>query len=146
MIPAGGGTERPALADPVAAIAPDVMVSAEVLAERVPSPGSLDDEASLAAFGLLDNVSGGDAAELRGEIRRLSHRYDFVVVAAPAGAVRVGPDSILPVPDAIVCARVAYTTLDRLTASVAALRDSGLTVRGLVLWDANVPPRLTVES
>ena len=142
VIPAGGDRERPLLADPVAAVAPGVMVSAEVLAERVPSVDSLD-EASLAAVGLLEDVDGTVAAELRAEARRLSHRYEYVVVAAPAGAVRVGPESILPAPEAILCARIAYTTLDRLAASVTALRDSGLTVRGLVLWDSDITPRIT---
>jgi hypothetical protein len=52
----------------------------------------------------------------------------------------VGP--ILPVSEAIVCARVAFTTLTRLAAAVAVLQDSGLRVRGIVLWDADSPPRV----
>ncbi len=83
------------------------------------------------------------AEELRAELIRLGRRYDLVVVAAPAGAAQVGPDSILPVRDALVCARVAYTPLARLAAAVATLRESRLRVRGIVLWDADVPPRLT---
>ena len=85
----------------------------------------------------------GAARELRAELIRLGRRYDLVVVAAPARAAQVGPDSILPVRDALVCARIAYTPLARLAAAVATLRDSRLRVRGIVLWDADVPPRLS---
>jgi Mrp family chromosome partitioning ATPase len=84
-----------------------------------------------------------DGAELQAELIRLGRRYDFVVVAAPAGAAQVGPDSILPVRDAVICARVAYTPLDRLVEAIGTLRESRLRVRGIVLWDADVPPRLT---
>jgi Mrp family chromosome partitioning ATPase len=84
-----------------------------------------------------------DAHELRAELVRLGRRYDLVVVAAPAGAAQMGPDSILPVQDALLCARVAFTPLARLAAAVATLRESRMRVRGIVLWDADVPPRLT---
>jgi len=86
-------------------------------------------------------VADGD--ELQAELIRLGRRYDFVVVAAPAGAAQVGPDSILPVRDAVVCVRVAFTPLARLVAAIGTLRESRLRVRGIVLWDADVPPRLT---
>ncbi len=86
----------------------------------------------------------GDLArsELRAELLRLGRRYELIVVAAPPGAPHTGSDSILPVSDAVVCARVAFTTLTRLAASVAVLQDSGLRVRGIVLWDADSPPRV----
>ena len=86
----------------------------------------------------------GDHArgELRAELLRLGRRYELIVVAAPPGAPHTGSDSILPVSDAVVCARVAFTTLTRLAASVAVLQDSGLRVRGVVLWDADSPPRV----
>jgi Mrp family chromosome partitioning ATPase len=80
--------------------------------------------------------------ELRAELLRLGRRYELIVVAAPPGAPHTGSDSILPVSDAVVCARVAFTTLTRLAASVAVLQDSGLRVRGIVLWDADSPPRV----
>ena len=86
----------------------------------------------------------GDLArgELRAELLRLGRRYELIVVAAPPGAPHTGSTSILPVSDAVVCARVAFTTLTRLAASVAMLQDSGLRVRGIVLWDADSPPRV----
>jgi Mrp family chromosome partitioning ATPase len=80
--------------------------------------------------------------ELRAELLRLGRRYELIVVAAPPGAPHTGSDSILPVSDAVLCARVAFTTLTRLAASVAVLQDSGLRVRGIVLWDADSPPRV----
>jgi tyrosine-protein kinase Etk/Wzc len=94
----------------------------------------------------LSDAAGeaGDLArgELRAELLRLGRRYELIVVAAPPGAPRTGSDSILPVSEAVVCARVAFTTLTRLAASVAVLQDSGLRVRGIVLWDADSPPRV----
>ena len=90
----------------------------------------------------LEDEQEGRAARLRGELRRLGGRYDLTVVTAPAGAAQVGPESILPLSETILCARVAFTTLSRLARAVATLRDSGLTVRGIVLWDADAPPRL----
>lgn len=77
---------------------------------------------------------------LRLELSRLARRYDLVVVAAPAGLARVGPDSVLPGPDVVFTARVAYTTLARLSAAVETLRVSGMRVRGLVLWNADAAP------
>jgi Mrp family chromosome partitioning ATPase len=90
-----------------------------------------------------DVRAAAPGAERRAELLRLGRRYDLVVVAAPAGAAQVGPDSILPVNEAIVCVRVAFTPLARLASAVATLRESRMHVRGVVLWDADVPPRLT---
>ena len=91
----------------------------------------------------LDDVGRG---ELRAELLRLGRRYELIVVAAPAGAPRIDTGSILPVSDAIVCARVAFTTLTRLATSVSVLQDSGLRVRGIVLWDADSPPKAAVSD
>ncbi len=73
---------------------------------------------------------------------RLGRRYDLIVVAAPPGAPQTGSGGILPVSEALICARVAFTTLSRLANSVSVLQDSGLRVRGIVLWDADSPPRV----
>jgi len=86
-----------------------------------------------------DEITRG---ELRAELLRLGRRYELIVVAAPPGAPQTGTRGILPVSEALVCARVAFTTLTRLATSVSALQDSGLRVRGIVLWDADSPPRV----
>jgi Mrp family chromosome partitioning ATPase len=80
------------------------------------------------------------ADSLRAELSRLARRYDLLVIAAPAGLAQVGPDSVLPGPDVVLTARLAYTTLARLTAAASALRTSGMQLRGLVLWDADSAP------
>jgi hypothetical protein len=41
----------------------------------------------------------------------------------------------------VVCARVAYTTLARLGTSVEMLRQSGLRLQGVIVWDADAPTR-----
>jgi tyrosine-protein kinase Etk/Wzc len=87
-----------------------------------------------------------DAGALRADLIRLAGRYELIVVAAPAGVTQVGPDSILPMTDALLSARIAYTTLERLQASVSTLLGSGLQIRGIVLWDADRPPRIPARA
>jgi Mrp family chromosome partitioning ATPase len=77
---------------------------------------------------------------LRAELSRLARRYDLLVIAAPPGLAQVGPDSVLPGPDVVLTARIAYTTLASLTAVAAALRPSGMELRGVVLWNADTAP------
>ena len=51
--------------------------------------------------------------------------------------------SVLPSPDVLVVARVGHTPLARLGAIVDDLRSGGLSVYGIVLWDApppSIPP------
>ncbi len=75
-----------------------------------------------------ERATPDDAArgELRGELLRLGRRYELIVVAAPPGAPQTGSRGILPVSEALICARVAFTTLSRLASSVSVLQDSGL--------------------
>jgi Mrp family chromosome partitioning ATPase len=87
-----------------------------------------------------------DAGALRAGLIRLASRYELIVVAAPAGVTQVGPDSVLPMTDALLSARIAYTTLERLQASVSTLLASGLQIRGIVLWDADRPPRIPARE
>ncbi len=79
--------------------------------------------------------------ERRAGLERLARRYDVSVVAAPLGIADLGVAGPLLAPDAVVCARVAYTTLARLGESAETLRLSGLRLQGVVLWDADVPSR-----
>jgi Mrp family chromosome partitioning ATPase len=87
-----------------------------------------------------EHGSALSAETLRAELSRLARRYDLLVIAAPAGLAQVGPDSVLPGRDVVLTARVAYTTLSSLTAAAAALRTSGMQLRGTVLWNADAPP------
>jgi Mrp family chromosome partitioning ATPase len=80
------------------------------------------------------------AESLRAELSRLARRYDLLVIAAPAGLAQVGPDSVLPGPDVVLTARIAYTTLANLAAAATALRTSGMQLRGTVLWNADSAP------
>ena len=87
-----------------------------------------------------------DADALRSDLLRLGRRYDFMVVVAPAGAMQVGPESVLPMADCLLCVRVAYTTLARLRISASLLRESGLRISGIVLWDADSRPPTTASA
>jgi protein-tyrosine kinase len=122
----------------------------DVLAGNVTWPEAIT-TASVGRDRVLDIIPAGGLAvaaagatvtheALRLELSRLARRYDLVVVAAPAGLARVGPDSVLPGPDVVFTARIAYTTLERLSAAVESLRVSGMRVRGLALWDADAAP------
>ena len=89
---------------------------------------------------------GADAGEQphdegRMGLERLARRYDVSVVAAPLGIADLGSAGPLVALDAIVCARVAYTTLARLGESAETLRLSGLRLQGVVVWDADAPSR-----
>ncbi len=77
---------------------------------------------------------------LRDDLTRLARRYDIMIVVAPEGVSQVGPQSVLPGSAAVLCARIAYTTLARLAASAESLRASGMRLAGVVLWDADAAP------
>jgi Mrp family chromosome partitioning ATPase len=77
---------------------------------------------------------------LRDDLARLARRYDLMIVVAPEGVSQIGPASVLPGAAVVLCARLAYTTLERLGASVASLRSSGMRLAGVVLWDADTAP------
>lgn len=84
--------------------------------------------------------------EQRRDLARLARRYDLAVLVAPAAhAGRVALD-LLPSPDVVVCARVAFTTLADLARLVDELRSAGTRVRGIVLWDGELPAVARLES
>ena len=80
-----------------------------------------------------------DAAPTRHALARIARRYDLVVLVAGPTHVRRGDGSILPTPDLIYCARIGHTTIRALRAGAEGLRGAGARIRGLVLWDADVP-------
>ena len=63
-----------------------------------------------------------------------------MIVVAPEGVSQIGPASVLPGAAVVMCARIAYTTLERLSASVASLQNSGMRLAGVVLWDSDSAP------
>lgn len=76
---------------------------------------------------------------LRDDLERMARRYDVVVVVASHSATaHVGLD-LLPVPDVVYCAEVGHTPLARLMRAVREMQEAGARVRGIVLWDLDVP-------
>ena len=76
-----------------------------------------------------------EAEIVREAIARSARHYELTVVVAPfdgANAVRVGPA-------VLVCAHVAHSLVTTLRAAVAALRDSGGEIIGIILWAAEAP-------
>ena len=86
-----------------------------------------------------DPPDGFDPTPTRHSLARIARRYDLVVMVMGARDVRRGDDGVLPAPDIIYCARVGETSIATLRASTDALRGAGARIRGLVLWNADVP-------
>lgn len=82
---------------------------------------------------------GFDPQPTRHSLARIARRYDLVVLVMPAREIQRGDRSILPAPDVIYCARIGETRTAALRAATDALRGAGARIRGLVLWNADVP-------
>ncbi len=63
-----------------------------------------------------------------------------MIVVAPESVSQIGPASVLPGAAVVMCARIAYTSLERLSASVESLKSSGMRLAGVVLWDSDSAP------
>ena len=80
-------------------------------------------------------ISTREAEALRGAIARSARHYELTVVITPferANDVRVAPA-------VLVCVHVAHSLVGTLRSAVAALRDSGAQIIGIVLWAAEAP-------
>jgi Mrp family chromosome partitioning ATPase len=80
-------------------------------------------------------ISNREAETLRAAIVRSARHYELTVVVSPfeqANDVRV-------VPAVLVCAHLAHSLVSTLRTSVAALRDNGARIVGIVLWAADAP-------
>ena len=92
-----------------------------------------------ARHGARDTLREG-TEELTRVLAQLRRRYDAVVVSAArtprgdAGVVGGAAGSVL------VVARTAHTPTSVLSALAVSLRASGVWIRGVVLWDREVPP------
>lgn len=95
------------------------------------SPSSLDAAAVASLF--------------RQESARLARHYEAIVVVATLEHAAGGVAGALPVPDAIVCARVGHTRLVDLRNALDAVRAGGAKPVGVVLWDSVPPPPLNAE-
>jgi len=79
------------------------------------------------------------AKRIRGDFARMERRYDLVVIAAPLEYLLREPESIIPGPDVVLCARVAHTRITRIKESVEKLRGLDLRIHGIVLWEDDMP-------
>jgi hypothetical protein len=77
---------------------------------------------------------------LRDDLALLARRYDLMIVVAPEGVAALGKASVLPGSAVVMCARIAYTPLERLVAAVGSLWNSDMRLAGVVLWDADSAP------
>jgi len=80
-------------------------------------------------------IAAREAEVLREAIVRAARHYELTVVVSPfeeANDVRVGSA-------VIVCAHVAHSLVSTLRTAVAALRDDGAQIIGIVLWAAEAP-------
>jgi Mrp family chromosome partitioning ATPase len=87
------------------------------------------------------------AAAFARDLPRLTRRYDTIVVTSGLEPLLAAP--VLPVSRVICCLRAGVTTVAELTTDIAALREMGAQLLGLVLWDRDepqVPTREEVEA
>jgi len=80
-------------------------------------------------------ISTREAETLRAAIVRSARHYELTIVVSPfeqANDVRV-------VPAVLVCAHLAHSLVSTLRTAVAALRDNGARIIGIVLWSADAP-------
>jgi MinD-like ATPase involved in chromosome partitioning or flagellar assembly len=75
----------------------------------------------------------------REEFARFRAEYDFCVIVAPSEASLTLACSLVEKPVTVHCAEIARTTLSRLKADAARVRDSGALLHGLAIWDAELP-------
>jgi Mrp family chromosome partitioning ATPase len=92
----------------------------------------------------------GRVEKIRADLDRLAARHDLIVFV---GAVRQGredPITGLLNRDVIVCARLGHTRIRTLTTMLDHLRVAGMTIHGLVLWNAEPvrlqPPRAEARA
>jgi hypothetical protein len=87
------------------------------------------------------------AAAIARDLPRLTRRYDTVVATSGLEPLLVAP--VLPIARVAYCLRAGETTLAQLMTDVAALREMGAQLLGLVLWDRDepqVPSREEVDA
>lgn len=105
------------------------------------APAGRDRTVDVMPSGIADGNRG--AAEVRDlfrrEATRLARHYEAIVIAASLEHAIGGLPAALPIPDAIVCARVGYTRIADVQAALEGLRVTGGTSVGVVLWDAPLP-------
>ena len=83
--------------------------------------------------------AGFNPAPTRHSLARIARRYDLVVLVMARRDIQRGDGGVLPAPDVIYCAQLGVTTIAALRAGTKALRGAGARIRGLVLWNADVP-------
>jgi Mrp family chromosome partitioning ATPase len=79
------------------------------------------------------------AARVRADLGRLSGRHDLIVFTAAVEQAREDPSSVLLSRDVVVCVRLGHTRIRTLRSEVEQLRTAGMTIHGLLLWDAERP-------
>ena len=122
---------------PVEGVSAVLTGSAELSAVAVQAPVGRDRWVDVVPAGSQQRgvIATREAELLREAIVRSARHYELTVVVSPfteANDVRVGPS-------VLVCAHVAHSLVTTLRAAVAALRDSGAQIIGIVLWAAEAP-------
>jgi tyrosine-protein kinase Etk/Wzc len=69
----------------------------------------------------------------------LARHYEAIIIAAALEHAVGGLPGVLPISDAIVCARVGHTRIADVLAALEGVRAAGGDMVGIVLWDAPLP-------
>jgi hypothetical protein len=90
-------------------------------------------------------ITNREAEQLVQAVVRAARHYELTLVVAPlerAAEVRVAPA-------VLICAHIAHSLVATMRGAVAALRDQGAQIIGIVLWAADAPdldPPWTFEA
>jgi capsular polysaccharide biosynthesis protein len=122
---------------PASGVAAVLTGSAELAAAAIQTPVGRDRWVDVVSSGTEQRgpISSREAEALRDAIARSARHYELTVIVSPferANDVRVAPS-------VLVCAHVAHSLVSTLRAAVAALRDNGAHIIGIVLWSADAP-------
>ena len=86
-----------------------------------------------------ETLDGVARALGRDEFARFRSEYDFSVIVAPSGAELVAIRGLMDDMPTVLCAQVARTAMAELRTQAQQLRDGGVAVHGVVLWDGDSP-------
>ncbi len=78
-----------------------------------------------------------------GEVEHFRRRYDTLVVSLPVREDGAVSPLVTALPQALVCARAGRTTVRALLRMLSGLRDQGVIVRGVLLWDDEDPEAMS---
>ena len=121
----------------VSGVAAVLAESVDLSAAAIQTPVGRDRSVDVVSSGPEQRgpISTREAETLRSAIRRSARHYELTVIVSPFERA----NDVRGAPAVVVCAHVAHSLVSTLRVGVAALRDNGAQIIGIVLWSAEAP-------